>query len=80
MNLNAIEKEKKMPYGTSVERLAREEGIEQGIEQGMVLGKIQLLAQLMGTVVPSLPELQNKSLPELDTLLNGLNRKFKSRN
>ena len=83
MNLNAIEKEKSMPYVTSVERLAREEGIEQGIEQGIekgvVLGQIQLLAQLLGADVPSLSELQDKSLSELETLLDELNRKFKSR-
>ena len=83
MNLNAIEKEKSMPYVTSVERLAREEGIEQGIEQGIekgvVLGQIQLLAQLLGADVPSLSELQDRSLPELETLLDDLNRKFKSR-
>ena len=96
MNLNAIEEEKSMPYVTSVERLAREEGIEQGIEQGIekgieqgieqgiekgvVLGQIQLLAQLLGADVPSLSELQDRSLPGLETLLDDLNRKFKSRN
>ena len=84
MNLNAIEKEKSMPYVTSIERLAREEGIEQGIEQGLeqgvVLGQIQLLAQLLGADVLSLSELQDRSLPELETLLDVLNRKFKNRN
>ena len=87
MNLNAIEKEKKMPYVTSVERLAREEGIEQGIERGIergiekgvVLGQIQLLAQLLGADIPSLTEMQEKSLPELETMLGGLNRRFSSR-
>ena len=78
--MNAIEKEKKMPYVTSVERLAREEGIEQGIEKGVVLGQIQLLAQLVGADVPNLLELQDKSLSELKTLLVELNRKFKDRN
>jgi len=33
--LQELQEEKKMPYVTSIERLAREEGIEQGIEQGM---------------------------------------------
>ena len=76
MNLNAIEKEKSMPYVTSVERLAREEGKQEGV----VLGQIQLLSQLLGADVPSLSKLQDKSLSELETLLNELNRKFKSRN
>ena len=76
MNLNAIEKEKSMPYVTSVERLAREEGKQEGV----VLGQIQLLSQLLGADVPSLSKLQDKSLSELETLLNDLNRKFKSRN
>ena len=88
MNLNAIEKEKSMPYVTSVERLAREEGRQEGKQEGrqegrqegVVLGQIQLLAQLLGADVPSLSELQDKSLSELETLLNDLNRKFKSRN
>ena len=88
MNLNAIEKEKSMPYVTSIERLAREEGIEQGIEkgieqgleQGVILGQIQLLAQLLGVDVPSLSDLQGRPLPELETLLDDLNRRFKSRN
>jgi len=33
--LHTLQEEKKMPYVTSIERLAREEGIEQGIEQGI---------------------------------------------
>ena len=84
MNLNAIEKEKSMPYVTSVERLAREEGKQEGKQEGrqegVVLGQIQLLAQLLGADVPGLSELQDKSLSELETLLNDLSRKFKSRN
>ena len=88
MNLNAIEEEKKMPYVTSVERLAREEGIEQGIEQGIergiergvILGQIQLLGKFVGVEVPSLLELHGKSLAELEALLGELNLKFKSRN
>ena len=81
-----------MPYVTSIERLAREEGIEQGIEkgieqgleqgleQGVVLGQIQLLTQLLGADVPSLSDLQGRPLRELETLLDDLNRRFKSRN
>ena len=93
MNLNAIEKEKRMPYVTSIERLAREEGIEagiieqgieqgieKGIEKGVILGQIQLLAQLLNAEVLSLPGLQDNTLAELEALLGELNRKFKNRN
>ena len=48
-------------------------------EKGVILGQIQLLAQLVGADVPSLPELQDKSLPELEILLSELNRRFKDR-
>ena len=37
--LHAIEEEQHMPYITSVERLAMEEGIERGIERGIEQGK-----------------------------------------
>jgi hypothetical protein len=36
-----FEEENQMPYITSVERLARQEGISQGISQGMAEGIIQ---------------------------------------
>ncbi len=38
VELHALEGEKTMPYITSIERLAREEGIEQGREQGIEQG------------------------------------------
>ena len=38
MNLNAIEKEKRMPYMTSVERLAREEGTTCTFSRGEAVG------------------------------------------
>jgi hypothetical protein len=37
-DLESFEEELKMPYVTSVERLAKQEGIEQGIEQGIERG------------------------------------------
>ena len=36
--IESVEEELKMPYITSVERIAREQGIEQGIEQGVEQG------------------------------------------
>jgi len=46
--LHAIEGEKQMPYITSVERLAREEGIEQGKRSGLLLGLESLLRLKFG--------------------------------
>ena len=80
MNLNAIEKEKRMPYVTSVERLAREEGKLEGKLEGIVLGQIQLLAKLVGNELPSNEVLSEKSLSELQELLAELTLKFNSRN
>ncbi|MBI4861775.1 MAG: hypothetical protein HY815_16175 [Candidatus Riflebacteria bacterium] len=37
--IDRFEEERKMPYVTSVERLAREEGLEQGLEQGHAQGR-----------------------------------------
>ena len=37
----AYEKELKMPYITSVERLAKEEGLEEGLEKGLAKGREQ---------------------------------------
>ena len=80
MNLNAIEKEKRMPYVTSVERLAREEGKLEGKLEGIVLGQIQLLAKLVGNDLPSNEVLSEKSLSDLQELLAELTLKFNSRN
>jgi hypothetical protein len=38
--LSQYEEEKSMPYVTSVERLAREQGLEQGREQGRELPRL----------------------------------------
>lgn len=40
-DLNRMEEDKHMPYVTSIERLAREEGLEQGLEQGREEGREQ---------------------------------------
>ena len=41
--LEQIEEEKKMPYVTSIERLAKEEGREEGQEKGILIGQILIL-------------------------------------
>jgi len=48
--LELIEEEMKMPYVTSVERIAREEGIEQGIAQGVRETLIETLRIRFGDV------------------------------
>ena len=61
--LEATEEEMKMRYVTSIERLAREEGIvqglkqgiEQGIEQGVQQGQARLLAHLLAQRFGPLP-------------------------
>ncbi len=45
--LEATEEDSKMRYVTSIERLAREEGIEQGVRQGILQGKQQGIQQGM---------------------------------
>ena len=41
--LEQTEEEKKMPYVTSIERLAKEEGREEGQEKGILIGQILIL-------------------------------------
>lgn len=55
-NLETLEGEKNMPYITSIERMAREEGIEQGIEQGRIEERkaslIKVLENRFGALSP----------------------------
>jgi len=46
-NLAALEEEVKMPYVSSVERLAIEEGFKQGVQQGMQQGQARVLTRLL---------------------------------
>ena len=65
-----------MPYITSVERLAREEGREEGLEHGILAGKIQVLQQMLNQPPASTQELLMESLEVLgrkvDTLMQEL--------
>ena len=53
--LAAYEKEMKMPYITSVERLAKEEGREEGLEKGREQGSITLLLRMLTRRCGQLP-------------------------
>lgn len=72
-----------MPYVTSIERRAieqgREQGLEQGREQGAVAGQIQLLERLLKLPETSLEELLQKPLADLAQLRDKLQSEFTSR-
>jgi len=70
--LEQIEEEKKMPYVTSVERLAKEEGREEGREEGMQIGQILLLQRQLGDTPTSMIELNRKLRSELAEMLEEL--------
>lgn len=59
-NLETLEEEIKMPYVTSVERLANEEGfqkgMQQGMQQGMQLGLARVLTRLLVRRFGELPD------------------------
>ncbi len=83
VELQKIEQEYKMPYVTSIERRAieqgREQGLEQGREQGAVAGQIQLLERLLKLPETSLEELLQKPLADLAQLRDKLQSEFTSR-
>ena len=68
-----------MPYVTSIERRALQQGIEQGIEQGFVIGQIQLLQRLLGRPESALLELLKQPLETLRAELANLQRHLASR-
>lgn len=86
--LKQIESEKQMPYVTSVERLAKDEGKAEGIiegkqegkiegkVEGRIEGKIQLLQDLMGVPVSSDSDLERLSAEQLQTMLADLRARF----
>ena len=77
--LENFERENHMPYITSIERLAREEGLEQGLEQGLLAGRIQTLQLVLADEVESNESLVNRSVKELNQKLEELQRRFESR-
>ena len=66
--LEQIEEEKKMPYVTSAERLAREEGREEGI----LIGQILLLQKQLRGLAIAKPDLELMSFSELSDMLEQL--------
>ena len=82
-DLDKIEKEKHMPYVTSIERLAKEEGREEGRdegrEEGRFIGKIQLIEQLLGQEESKTEILKVKPLEDLQLMLNSLQQSLPKR-
>jgi hypothetical protein len=77
--LQKIEQEYHMPYVTSIERRALQQGIEQGIEQGVVAGQIQLLQRLLARPESALVELLKQPLETLRMELASLQLDLASR-
>ncbi len=61
-----------MPYITSIERLAS----EQGEQRGLIAGKIQMLQRFLSDVVESSEALLSQSTEELDGKLEALQQRF----
>ena len=70
--LEQIEEEKKMPYVTSIERLAKEEGREEGREEGILIGQILVLQKQLRTHAIAKPDLELMSFSELSDMLEQL--------
>ena len=77
--LMQIESEKHMPYLTSIERLAKDEGKIEGKIQGKIEGKIQLLQDLLGLPVMSDSLLEGMTTQQLESLYTDLRQRVDSR-
>lgn len=85
--LEQYEKEKHMPYITSIERMAiekgrvegRVEGREEGIEKGLLAGKIQTIQQVLSLEVERDETLLDQSVEVLTLKLDSLQRRFDAR-
>jgi len=81
--LRKIEEIKIMPYITSVERLAREEGLEQGLEkgrqEGILAGKIQILQQMLNQPAAATNDLLTEPLEALEGKIDVLMKELRSR-
>jgi len=78
-DLESIEKEKQMPYVTSVERLAKAEGLEEGREEGVLMGTIRTCQSVLGMTASSEAELQQLSLEALSKIAQELQTTLRTR-
>ena len=65
--LNDFEKERNMPYVTSIERIAKEEGIEEGIEQGIEQGIVLTVLKLLKRPCGPIPDDVQQSIRDLSS-------------
>lgn len=78
--LEQYEQENRMPYITSIERMAKQEGLVLGREEGALIGQIQLLQRILAETVESEEVLLKQSIQELSSKRDDLQRRFDSRN
>jgi hypothetical protein len=65
-DLNTLEEESKMVYITSIEQLAKEEGMQAGMQQGLLKGKVQLLERQLWRRFGELPDWVHDHLSQAD--------------
>ena len=92
IELEAYEEELHMPYVTSIERLAieegmqkglqkgREEGREEGRQEGELIGQIKILQELLELTSPTAEELGQHDIAVLSNLCQELRQRVRSRN
>jgi len=92
IELEAYEEELHMPYVTSIERLAieegmqkglqkgREEGREEGRQEGELIGQIKILQELLELTSPTAEELGQQDNATLSNLCQELRQRIRSRN
>ncbi|MEZ6142351.1 MAG: hypothetical protein R3B84_17470 [Zavarzinella sp.] len=68
--------ENKMPFVTSFEEIAKEEGIKLGEERGQRIGKIHAFEEILSLPLTPMDELHQKSLEELDLIVSELKTKL----
>jgi len=74
--LEQYEQEKSMPYITSIERMAKQEGREEGLGHGLLAGKIQMLQRVLATTIDSEESLLHQPVEQLAEKLHILQQKF----
>lgn len=65
-----------MPFVTSFEEIAKEEGIKLGEERGQRIGKIHAFEEILSLPLTPMDELHQKSLEELDLIVSELKTKL----
>ncbi len=67
-----------MPYITSIERMAKQQGREEGLERGLLAGKIQMLQRVLAIAIESEESLLNQPVEQLAEKLHDLQHRFEA--